>query len=79
MPLYEFQCECGVVAPELRDLGHTKPPVCECGKTMKRKWSSFSFSIDFRDGYDIGLGRYFNTARERDYHIAKNQIRRIRD
>jgi len=51
------------------------PPECKHGK-MRRVFSPFRTIVDFRDGYDIGLGKYFNTARERDYHMAANNFKR---
>ena len=76
MPLYEFECkECGKVTEVVRDMNDRTPPVCH-GK-MRRKFSPFRTIVDFRDGYDIGAGKYFNTARERDYHLAKNNLRRV--
>jgi len=44
---------------------------------MDRLYSGFTIVIPFRDGYDTGLGRNFNTQRERDSYIAKRNIRRI--
>lgn len=78
MPLYEFRCPvCGDRKNELMDINGPKKLTCSCGEQMERVYSSFNFTIDFRDGYDIGLGKYFNTARERDYYIAGKEIRRI--
>ncbi len=39
MPIYEFQCECGLTSEEIRKLGDTEPPNCVCGKKMERVFS----------------------------------------
>jgi len=46
---------------------------------MRQNWESLGINVSFRDGFDPGLGKYFNTQRERDYHVDANNLRRVRD
>jgi hypothetical protein len=51
-----------------------------CGKKVKRLWTAPpKIVVDFRDGWDMGAGKYFNTKMERDNWVAEKGIRRIRD
>lgn len=78
MPLYEFKCEqCGKIITEMYDMNGIRKPTC-CGKRADRKYSTFTKIVDFRDGFDAGLGKYFNTARERNNYIAEKNLRRIK-
>ena len=77
MPLYEFECDkCGRLITEFYDMNNLGKPKC-CGD-VRRKYSPAYTVVDFRDGFDVGLGKYFNTARERNNHIAERNIRRIK-
>jgi len=78
MPMYEFKCDkCGGSLTDIYDYDNIGNPLC-CKKPMRRVFSMFRAIIDFRDGFDIGLGKYFNTARERNNYIAEHDIRRLR-
>ena len=35
--------------------------------------------LDFRDGWDMGAGKYFSTKRQRDNWISETGKRRVRD
>ena len=62
MPLYEYGCRvCGAIVEELRKSGDDKPPMCNCGNEMERKYSgsvSFTFkghgfhATDYPKPYD---------------------------
>ena len=76
MALYAFICDnddCPVESrEEFMSYDDYHLPVCEeCGREMRRDYrnNSFSFQIDFRAGFDVGLGEYCNTARERDTYV----------
>lgn len=78
MALFQFKCDkCNRGEDKLQD--SPTDYKCECGGTMKRQWTSFKINVSFRDGYDDGLGKYFNTQRERDYYVDANNFRRITD
>ena len=77
MPLYEFTCDiCGRSLTDIYEYDNIQIPKC-CKKRMRRVFSPFRTIIDFRSGWDEGLGRYFNTARERNNYIAEHNFRRI--
>ncbi|GAF73408.1 unnamed protein product, partial [marine sediment metagenome] len=44
MPLYEYQCECGNEEEVLLPFQHPGQ-ICECGKVMQLKVSSYSFAF----------------------------------
>ena len=45
MPLYEYQCGCGNEKEILLPFGDAdQPQICECGKVMQRKMSTYSFT-----------------------------------
>ena len=51
-----------------------------CFQPAKRKWSAPAVAvIDFRDGWDMGAGKYFSTKRERENWISSKGKRRVRD
>jgi len=78
MPMYEFTCDtCGKSLTDIYDYDNIGKPLC-CKKHMRRVFSPFRAIVDFRDGWDEGLGKYFNTSRERNNYIAENNFRRIR-
>ena len=45
---------------------------CECGTVGKRVWTAFKFyrSSSFTEGYDVGLGRHFDTDRQRQKYLS---------
>lgn len=76
MPLYPYKCKtCGKEEDFLLDYEH-KDPLC-CNNPMERTFTTFGFSVDFKEGWDAGAGRYFDTKRERNNWIAENNLRRI--
>ncbi len=78
MPQYEFECDqCHSKKTILYDMNDIGKPEC-CKKPMRRLFSPFRTIVDFRDGFDIGLGKYFDSARQRNNYIAANNISRIR-
>jgi len=75
--LFQYRCEtCKKEAELIQELAQDHE--CKCGGVMKRRWTPFKVVVPFRDGYDPGLGEYFNTQRERDYYVEKNELRRIK-
>ena len=79
MPLYPYQCNvCDRKEDFLFGFEHDAP-IC-CGEHMDRTYheTTIGFSIDFKDGYDTGAGKYFVTKRERDTYLSQKQWRRIK-
>jgi predicted nucleic acid-binding Zn ribbon protein len=78
---YEFQCPiCKEVSTEILKVGDPFRPTCEkCGVIMPKKFSLFSFKMDFREGWDPGLGKYINTSKQRDQECERMGRRRIKD
>lgn len=50
-----------------------------CGSEGSRVWEPSMFVVDFRDGFDPGLGEYVATKRQRDNLVAERNLRRVRD
>jgi len=56
MPIYEFKCDCGAERELILPFSRSgEKPECECGKVMRRKFSSVSFVIP-QTGMDRVLG-----------------------
>ena len=52
----------------------------DCGKPSKVVITSpIAFKMDFRAGFDIGQGEFFDSAQQRDESAARNNLRRIKD
>lgn len=83
MPIYRYNCDnCKKIyepllsVKQMEEEGFQCP---DCGGVAKLIPSSFSFKFDFKYGYDPGLGKYFDSAKQRDNEISKQGARRIRD
>lgn len=75
---YQFRCNvCGQDFTVEQGL-HDEHKAEHCGKAAQRVFSSIGHSITWRDGFDVGLGQYFNSKRERDYYAASNGWRPIK-
>ena len=59
-----------------RDAEH-KSRCPACRHKAQRVFSLGAFTVDFRAGFDVGLGRYVNTKMERENFIAERGIRKI--
>lgn len=81
MPLYSFACDmCGVEWDEFQSRDRKHVSNCpECGVPVKQRFTPPSFRIDFKPGWDPGLGQYVDTKRDRENIVAKNDLRRWRD
>ena len=78
MPLYEFECpKCGKRQEELLPHDFRQSPLCTCCNIMtNRVYSSFSYTFDFRDGWDVGLGEYVDTKSDRERFIREKGLMR---
>jgi putative FmdB family regulatory protein len=79
--IYPFKCpKCGraweVIQSPLETLS---APKCECGSDTKRIWTQIKVyrSSSFTAGYDVGLGRYFDTDRERTRYLDHHRPGKI--
>lgn len=92
MPLREYRCEkCGTRVEDL--FWNEYPRSIRCprcgGKAVYRicdtKYEKLGdrqpkrFKVDFRDGYDIGAGRYFSTKRDRENWMRETDCVRRKD
>jgi predicted nucleic acid-binding Zn ribbon protein len=79
MPLREYKCTCGNSQDELFSADYPSTMICaKCGGRAKYSFGGATFRVDFRDGYDVGAGEYFNSNRARNNFIAENGLRRKR-
>lgn len=85
MPLYDFRCTNKKCKTEVFDIYiaaddvHSGCACPQCNKKAKRVFTAAPFTFDFKAGYDPGLGKYMNSARERDTFVDKNNLRRAKD
>ena len=86
MKIYEFKCmneKCpkkGEIIQEIQNMHDNHIAKCvNCDKLMRRIYSLGGFSIDFKPGFDPGLGEYVETKRQRENIISENNLRRIID
>ena len=49
-----------------------------CGVKAQRVFLPVPAYFEFQAGFDIGLGKTFNTQRERDRYCVENGYRRIK-
>ena len=79
---YEFHCDneaCSVENVEefmnFEDYHIISCP--NCGKPMRRLFTSHAFVIDFKPGFDVGLGEYCDTKRQRENFVSEKNLRRV--
>ena len=75
MPIFEYHCECGKHYEELQNVA-SKSIGCTCGKRANRVYSTFRTIVDFRDGWDVGMGEYVDTKRKREELLRKKGLRK---
>lgn len=51
----------------------------KCKRMARRIYSATVFFFDFKDGWDMGLGRNVDTKKERETIMREKGLRRIRD
>ena len=76
MPLYEFVCECGFEFEELSNRDSDSIECKKCGKTAKKKMSSFSSIVvgSTKESIDVKIGKAANKRWE--MHHERQNIRR---
>jgi len=81
MPFYEYRC----INPMCKTDKYTEFQKMDevhesfspdCGEKANRIYGLGTFIIDFKPGYDAGLGEYVNTAKQRDEIMKTHGLRR---
>ena len=80
MPFYPFKCDdCVEAFEEFQKLKETHKGYCpKCGKEGKRVWTPVNFALDFKYGFDVGAGKYFDSNRQRNNYITEQGLRRVK-
>lgn len=84
MPLYDFRCtnkKCKTEVFEIfisSDDVHKGCACLECNKKARRIFTATPFKFDFKAGFDVGQGKYFDSAKQRDDSADKNELKRIK-
>jgi putative FmdB family regulatory protein len=74
--IYEFACdECKNVFEKWQSMEEKHEASCpECKRKARRIYHPNAFRFDFNYGWDPGAGRYFDSARQRDNHLAEKGL-----
>lgn len=79
MALRLYKCKCGRETQEIYPGKYPRTIKCQCGRRAKVKWTAPGLcAVDFRPGYDVGLGQYFNTRREKDNYLVKHNLHEVK-
>jgi hypothetical protein len=73
MPLFRFKCSCGQREEFTKNPQAWKCAICGEGE---RLWDAPKVMVDFKPGWDAGLGRHIETQRERDRILAEKGLLR---
>lgn len=81
---YDFVCENRNCEQSLitiyQRINEEHKTICPaCGEKARRIYHPKEFRIDFKAGYDPGLGEYVDTSSQRADIVAKNNLRRVKD
>ena len=75
MSMYEFTCDiCRDVFEEYQPITQEAEHTASCprcGKLGRRKYTPNGHTFAFKYGWDPGAGKYFDSARQRDNHLAE--------
>ena len=77
--ILDFVCdECGIKDEHfVKDREQTV--LCEvCSEKMRPLYPTFGIDIDFKPGFDIGLGKHIETKKQRENIMAEKGLRRIK-
>ena len=65
--IYEFVCdECGKHYETDQKMNDSHEYTCECGEKTRRIYTATPHKVDFRHGYDVGLGKYIDNKKQRE-------------
>ena len=81
MPIYQYKCINPLCRTdkfdEVQGMDDLHESFCpEGGEKANRVYSLGNFVIDFKPGYDAGLGEYVETAKQRDEIMKRHGLRR---
>lgn len=82
MPIYTYFCdECRKEYDVLQPISNKHSYKCEkCGTQTRRVFTApATFRMDFTPGWDVGLGQYVDTKRQRENIMAEKGLARIKD
>lgn len=80
MPLREYSCQRHGRFEELITGEYPKMYPCpECNSPSQFVFSSVCYRFDFRDGWDPGVGKGFDSARQRDNYLAEQGLEKVPD
>ena len=80
MPLVGYECEEHGYFDCFHNFVDEYVGICDkCGRTGRRVWEPAAFVIDFTPGFDVGLGEYVDTKKQRENIVAQNNLRRVKD
>lgn len=80
MAIYPFKCDkCQTEEEKFLKPDEDHTAICpKCGEDMRRVYTPFTTVVEFRSGWDMGAGKYFDTKRERDTYLSVKGLRKIR-
>lgn len=80
MPLVGYNCEDHGYFDTFHNFSDVYECACpKCGKKGSRVWEAGTFTIDFKDGWDPGLGEYISTKRQRESVMREKNLQRVKD
>ena len=80
MPLREYSCPRHGRFEELITGEYPKTYPCpKCNCSSRFLFSSVYYRFDFRYGWDPGAGKGFDSARQRDNHLAEQGLEKVPD
>ena len=80
MALREYKCPHGHSVDLIFADAYPEKIVCEeCGALAKIQMSNFAYAVTFRYGWDAGAGKGFDSKRQRDNHLAANNLEPVPD
>ena len=81
MAFYDFFCdECGQAYEAQQRMMEKHEYECPaCKKPARRIYSATFHNVDFRYGWDVGMGQYVDTKKDRETFMREKGLRRIRD
>jgi len=86
MTAYEFECiDCGTFEEYFSPDEEKKAKCPKCGKKANRVWGFSGHRIDWVNGgwhgneINLGLGKSFKSAREREYYAESRGLRKVKD
>lgn len=76
--IYEYRCEkCGALHSVWQGMNEVHEYDC-CGAKAQRVWTAAPFSIDFKAGFDYGLGQHVETKKQRQRIMDEKGLRMIK-